>query len=519
MTSRPAHTPRGRLGRRLGVGAAALGLIASGVVSQGRADAATSSTLTVELINTSWVSLDPAGDTAQIVGNQPVMTAVYGSLFFLSPSGSLVPSLASSYSLSKSGLVLTVNLRPGLKFSDGTPLNAQAVDENRTADLAAANALGLTTGWSAFTKGFKVMSPTSIELQLSKPYAALLPCLTYQTIAYIASPAALAKEGATQFALNPVGAGPFKVVSDTQNAQINFTKNPLYYEPSEPKTTNLDMTVVTSGTSALDAVTSGEAQVIWANGGVDPATFSAATGSTIKIVNPPATWWEFLNFSLKSKVFSNPTARAAVSYATDPSTIETALYGKLYTPDTELIGPGEKFYDPKAIDATKYDPAKAKALVKQLGGLTFTLSPEFNTPTWVTLAEALQKQWEAAGMKVNILTSEESAYLERQDQANYDVDLAQYGGSVDPALTSSNFIAQPIIGSTLPAEVKLIDQSENAATAAGRQAAYNSLFNYVATNHLAIPLFSKSPSYIASTSVSGIPVTYNLSFASAQVNS
>jgi peptide/nickel transport system substrate-binding protein len=527
MTSRssdthPPTTPARRarnLRRGVGASLAAVALLAAGGLEPSRAHAAGATTLTVELVNVSWPSLDPAGDTAQIVGNQPVMTAVYGSLFTLSPSGALVPDLARSYSLSPSKTTLTVNLRPGLKFSDGTPLNAQAVDSNWTADLAAAKVLGLTTGWSAFTTGFKVASPTSIQLLLSKPYQAILPCLTNQTIAYIASPHALASEGATKFGVNPVGAGPFKVVTDTQNAQINFTKNSLYWDPSEPKVANLDMTVVSSGTSALDAVNAGDAQLIWANGGVDPSTLSQATSPSVSVVNPPATWWEFLNFSLKSKAFASNTAREAVSYATDGALIDKALYNDRYAPDSELIGPGEKFYAPKAIHTAPYNPAKAKALVKQLGGLSFTLSPEFNTPTWVTLAEALQRQWQAAGMKVTILTSEESAYLQRQDEADYDIDLAQYGGSVDPALTSSNFVAQPIIGATLPPEVTLIDSSENGATPGARQAAYNALFNYVATEHLAIPLFSKSPSYIQAKSLTGIPASYNLVFTDAQVNS
>jgi len=74
---------------------------------------------------TQWdLGLDPAN-----AGFVPSIyeDAIFGQLFRLTPSGAIQPVLASGYTLSDGGAVVTISLRPGLKFTDGSPLNAQAV--------------------------------------------------------------------------------------------------------------------------------------------------------------------------------------------------------------------------------------------------------------------------------------------------------------------------------------------------------------------------------------------------------
>lgn len=480
---------------------------------------APSASLTADMVNFSWVSLDPAGDFFQVVGNQPLMTAIYGSMLTYNAKGKIVPDLATSYHFVAHDTGLVVNLRHGVKFSDGTPFNSAAVLQSWNADLAFGKKVGLTSGWSAFTKGFKALGPHAVEIELTKPYLPIVASLTNQAIAYVNSPTALKKEGATKFALYPVGAGPFEVASDAQNSSIHLVRNPHYWNAPEPHVKSITMDVVSSGASALSALESHTAQLAWANGGLETSTIAEARHkSGIEIKRPPATWWDFLNFSLKSKVFQNPLAREAVWYATDAAPIDKGLFGGQYKVAKEPIAPGERFYDPSAIKPyTHYDLAKAKALVKKLHGLTFTLYPEFNAPTWVQFAEALQREWEAAGMKVNIVTSQESAFLQRQNESNFDVELAQYGGSIDPALTEPTFVTSPILGGVVPAEVKLVDKGENSTTNSARKAAYNELNSYLAAHHLTMALFSKSPEYLQASNVMGIPDTYTLNLAGVRI--
>ena len=78
--------------------------------------------------------LDPATNT-DAVPNQDMMEAIYGQLFMLGPGGKIQPDLATGYTFSPDAKNVTITLRQGVKFSDGTPFNAQAVVFNWNRDF------------------------------------------------------------------------------------------------------------------------------------------------------------------------------------------------------------------------------------------------------------------------------------------------------------------------------------------------------------------------------------------------
>src|ERR1700733_12730437 len=73
-----------------------------------------------------WTTLDPATNK-EGAATQDFMTAIYGELFELGTGGTIIPYLSSRYSFTPDGKTLTITLRQGGKFTDGTPFNAQAV--------------------------------------------------------------------------------------------------------------------------------------------------------------------------------------------------------------------------------------------------------------------------------------------------------------------------------------------------------------------------------------------------------
>ena len=81
-----------------------------------------------------WPGLDPATDTDG-AANQSYMDSIYGELFELTAGGKTTGDLAAGYTFTNGGKTVVINLRPGVKFSDGTPLNAAAVVWNWTRDL------------------------------------------------------------------------------------------------------------------------------------------------------------------------------------------------------------------------------------------------------------------------------------------------------------------------------------------------------------------------------------------------
>ena len=78
--------------------------------------------------------LDPASNL-DAIPNQDMMEAIYGQLFILGPGGKIQPDLATGYTFSPDAKTVTITLRQGVKFTDGTPFNAQAVIDNWNRDF------------------------------------------------------------------------------------------------------------------------------------------------------------------------------------------------------------------------------------------------------------------------------------------------------------------------------------------------------------------------------------------------
>ena len=184
-----------------------------------------------------WSTLDPA-QNKEGAATQDFMVAIYGQLFSLGAGGSIVPDLATGYTFSPDAKTVTITIRQGVKFTDGTPFNAQAVAYNWNRDLGPiAIKNGLNPQWliaeQAAPKGsppgtaeppvagdIQVTGPYTIVVHQAVPNGAFVDQLFDSIPNWIASPAALQKEGAS-FGQNPVGAGPFTVATNTPNEELS----------------------------------------------------------------------------------------------------------------------------------------------------------------------------------------------------------------------------------------------------------------------------------------------------------
>src|SRR5580704_3851313 len=194
--------------------------------------------------------LDPASNL-DAIPNQDMMEAIYGQLFMLGPGGKIQPDLATGYTFSPDAKTVTITLRQGVKFTDGTPFNAQAVAYNWNRDLGpTAITNGLNPPWlvaeqkapkgsppgtaePALPGDIQVTGPYTIVVHQIAPNGAFIDQLFDSIPNWIASPTALQKEGAS-FGQNPVGAGPFVVSSNTPNDELVVKKNPNYWQAGYP---------------------------------------------------------------------------------------------------------------------------------------------------------------------------------------------------------------------------------------------------------------------------------------------
>jgi peptide/nickel transport system substrate-binding protein len=165
----------------------------------------------------SWPSgLDPATNTTG-GANLAQMAAIFGGLFVLSANddgsgAKIVPNQAQSYQVLDQGRTLKIKLRPGITFSKGTPFNAAAVLANLQRDMK--SPCSCRPVWQLAKNGLTTEGTDTVVIRFAAANAAAINNFPISNVNWIASPTALKQQGEAKFLVSPVGAGPFKVVSD-----------------------------------------------------------------------------------------------------------------------------------------------------------------------------------------------------------------------------------------------------------------------------------------------------------------
>ena len=349
---------------------------------------------------TSW---DPVTSTAG--WDVHVLGLVYASLTTLTPSGNVGPGLASSWKYAGNGKSVTFTLRPGLKFSDGTPLNAQAVQANIERGLKQSNST-IASELAVISK-VVVNSPVSFTLDLSQvDYQ--VPDLLAGKDGMMVSPAAFKK--AASVPTHPVGAGPFKLTSYVPDSHADLVRNPGYWDASQIHVANFTVQSITQPEQILSALQSGQVNVAYIAGN----QVAAAKAAGFKIDAIPSEVVNELDIQTTTKPFSNPSVVKAINYAINRQAIVQVQASGYGTPAYQPFPKGFVGYDPSLASLYPYNPAKARQLLAQAGyphGISITLT---SVTTDDSLAEQIQGQLKQAGITAtikNVPTDTETQYL------------------------------------------------------------------------------------------------------------
>jgi ABC-type transport system substrate-binding protein len=380
-----------------------------------------------------WPSgLDPATNTTG-GANISQLSSIFGGLFSLTanPDGSdvrVVPNQAESYQLLDGGRTVKIVLRAGIRFTDGTPLDADAVAFNFRRDLT--STCTCAPPWKMAPDGITTEGPLTVVLRFTQPYAAVINGFPISNVNWIASPTALRKLGEDQFKLTPVGAGPFKVVSDQLSSTLALERNPDYFKPGLPYLDRLTFQSIGGDQPAYQALLAGQAQAYEGLSTV-PLLDQAKTNSKLTLTLQPATSPYDIQLNTKVAPFDNQLAREAIYYATDFDAIAKGLFKGAYPVSQMFAGSGGLFYHQTVPGYRTFDLAKAKQLVRQLGGLTVEFGTQGNYVA-DQVATALQTQWQAAGITVRLDTYQLSTLVQQYNSGTWQAMLAT-AGAWDPA--------------------------------------------------------------------------------------
>jgi peptide/nickel transport system substrate-binding protein len=474
-----------------------------------------------------WTTLDPPLNK-EGAATQDFMTAVYGQLFELGTGGAIVPDLATGYSFTPDAKTLTITLRQGVKFTDGTPFNAQAVYTNWMRDLGTAGiSNGFNSPWpiaelpapKSAPPGtaeppaagvVQVTGPYTIVLHFAAPDGAAIDELFDNIETWIASPAALTKEG-TSFGQNPVGAGPFQVVSNVPNNELIVKKNPGYWQAGHPLLDQITFKTVGSDEAAYEAMLANEGQV-YENLATNQLLTESAQHFTVE--NNLGTSPYDLQLNTAVAPFNNPKARQAIYAATNFAPILQHLFGGRYPVTQSFTGPGGICYEQNVPGYQGYDPTLAKQLIQQTGLDKVTI--QLGTIALSTAQESMQAlatEWESLGLKVK-QTSWPLSGLIAAFEANGGKSwesMVQTAGAYDPASgvgVAFRFNSHsPFSGVHDPQLDTLLANAAGSTSLSTRCGFYNQAAAYIAKNYYGPFYFTLAPSNIAVHGVGGPGIT------------
>ncbi len=396
-----------------------------GGTSGAGAGGAARDTLTIALEG-DFPSLDPL--RVSNMAERQVALAVMDPLFDLGADGELVPVLAESHEALEEGRIWRILLREGVKFQDGTPLDAEAVVFNleRLRDPAnACRCLPLLDSLVAV----RAVDPRTVEFEMDGPNA-VLPALLADSPGLMLSPAAV-RAAPDAVGTRPVGAGAFRLKSWEPGHRIVVERNPDYWRGSPPALREISFRPLANEDSRQSALLAGDVDVIQT-----PSTrFSAQYGQDPKyrLMTGAGLGSVFLMMNTREAPFDDVRVRRAIAHATDRPLFVKALLQDQYPLSDSLLGPGSWAYTP-VPDYPEYSPDKARTLLAEVGRpVSFEISV-INAPFAVLFAQSLQQMWGEVGMKTTIRQTEAARYLADAINHQFQMSFFRFVGRADPDL-------------------------------------------------------------------------------------
>jgi peptide/nickel transport system substrate-binding protein len=334
---------------------------------------------------------------------------IYEPLYRALADGTVEPLLAEKTEVSSDGLTWTLTLRSGVKFHDGTDFDAAAVKTNLDIRRTLAT-FPFRAVIAAVLKEVKVVNPTTVQLVLPEPYAALRAILAAPNFA-MQSPTAMDKfKDAATYAKNASGTGPF-TLEGASDTEFRFVRNTAYWGP-KAYLDKLILRVITEDGARVATLEAGDIQGT-TDLPVSEFVRLKKEGKVNAVAVDPAERAFSAVFNTSRAPFNDKRVRQALVYAMNaksyvgvaPDTAELA--DSILTPD--LLGP---LYQYAKKQSYPYDPAKAKQLLAD-AGVTPGPIEIIILPAGIAtdLAQLVKQDWDRIGFQTTLKVMDSPSFL------------------------------------------------------------------------------------------------------------
>ena len=404
-------------------------------------------------------------------------------LYDLNSKLEIVPQLATALpKLSADKLTATITIRKGIKFNDGTDLDAAAVKkslERHKTLRGSTRASELTPVTSIDTQG-----NSTVVLHLSDRYSPLTAQLADRS-GMVMSPKALDALG-DRFATNPVCVGPFMYKDRQAGDHITLTKSPYYYDRKKVHVDTVNFKIITDPAARSsnlrahsidveDRIPSTELRAIAADKSLQviKATSIGYQGITLNLGNANGLGKQYT--TVNTALAKSADLRQAFELALDRKVINKVVFGGTTQPDCFPWAPASPWYAAtKGLPChlTANQKAAKAAFAKSGARAPVTVKLMLGTdPIAARLGQVIQAMEKPVGFDIELQPTEFTTSLNRNDAGNYDTFAIGWSGRIDPDGNFYQFVNTKGSQNTSGYSNAVVDRATNNARKAATQQA------------------------------------------------
>ena len=454
--------------------------------------------------------LDPVLNDANV--DIWVINSVYDTLLLPTADGlGVQEGLASKWAFSDGGKTLTLTVRSGVKFADGSPLKIS--DVKWSLDRARDPKAGAWNDMIASIDAVDIAGPDSIVLKLKTPDPTILAALaTFNTsimsqALFEAAPGATPDDKAKAFAEKPIGTGPFMLVEWRRNQVMRLVRNPHYWRMAEdgkplPYVDELELQIIPDVNTRILKLKAGE---LHGSEFIPLARVKELQAdASLRMELWPSTKVTYLSMMVKPTLtdgtpnpLANQKVRQALNYAVNKDAVIAITTLGLGKPMRSFMSSTTPLFDGPA-PLYPYDLAKAKALLAEAGfsgGFEVSCMTVAGNQDNLNNLTTVQQMWAAIGVKLKIEQMDNPSLTKKYRAEDFQMRTAAWTNDIsDPGQITSYFAYGPNIHALHSGwDDKRLDEvflaSQQETDPAKRRAQYQEIQKIFADAATIVPLY------------------------------
>lgn len=425
----------------------------------------------------------------------PWIHALFDTL--VSWDGGPQPMLAEDWQLSEDGRILTLALRDGVSFHDGTPLTAQVVVDNLEWATQPENRV---TGNAFLSTGtFSAPDAQTVRMEFPLPAPQVLTVLAVLPIMDLGSDLVSA----------PNGTGPFRVEAFEPATRIELSRNDAYWNrDAVPDLATLEFPMYNDNASLMAALQSGQVDV-WTFPEFQQLTTLEGSGFKLVTQTPPGAFMIRVNTSVEP--LDDKRVRQALSYTINREAFSALMTGGKSRPTCSHLPSGSPAYTPEVDESCGQDLDRARELLAEAGypdGFDVTyVGGSARHPELTRFSPIWQEDLAKVGIDMEVLDLAPSAIRQRTTTGNFELMGDWYPwGVFDPAV----FFIGPSFAPNNYSEFKpqdyldMLDAAQSEADPQARIESYKDINRYLAEQSFIIPIAERPYVYAVGSDVDGL---------------